>query len=242
MKDDSYISEEIQSLGFVPVCAVYSSLPPTSFTVSVVLSSSKISINEHISHNNQGLHFVSASGANLNGLRGFLKLCQVGTSWESIEISFHSIAVGMYHICMFCKLYHTDSNTIDHCCSVILLEKSFEPNICLSISVDPPVSDIVYGDSFTMYCIIFSLSDLIGRIVEAFHIGTAGNKTQLHLVELSDGRDHAHDHYYYSINISNVVESHTGEYLCRLTVPSYNITKETSLVVNTFKTREGKKR
>ena len=112
---------------------------------------------------------------------------------------------------------------------VFSLEKPFLPHVCLSVSTDPSIGAIKLGDTFTVYCVVSSLSDLEGRVVEMFHININGMKTRLPVSFLDSLGD---NYYHYFTTVTNVSENSIGEYVCKFKLETYRLERTSSISMN----------
>ena len=110
-------------------------------------------------------------------------------------------------------------------------DKPFVPSVCLSASVDPYATEIAFGESFTVHCVLYSLSDLEGKIVEILHININGTQLSLNYSEFQ-----GHDVHEFMAVVNNVSESNIGEYICmfRLDTAEYQLRENDSITINSI--------
>ena len=112
-------------------------------------------------------------------------------------------------------------------------DKPFVPSVCLFASVDPYATEIIFGESFTVHCFLYSLSYLEGKIVEILHININGTKTQL---PLNYSESQGLDVHEFMAVVNNVSESNIGEYICmfRLDTAEYQLRENDSITINSI--------
>ncbi len=98
-------------------------------------------------------------------------------------------------------------------------------------SVDSYNDTIFYGNSFTVHCVVFSLSNLDGETVKLLHISVDGTETHL---PLNYSESEGHDVYNFHALVSNVSESNIGEYICMFTLDTtaYYLEENDSVTIN----------
>ncbi len=223
------IAEIASSHGVIPVCAVYSSIPVTSMKFGVIISGirSRIDLASHTTHEGFGLNFMTLSPTIVEQIFTYTKLCIVKTKWETIETDYNIVVNGSYKyiVNLFC-FYHL----------LFFLETPSIPNVCLWVTIDPLVKNITLGESFTVECVVYSLSSLEGSTVELFHIDTMGNERFIPINSTEDDQNHDIYRYYATVNEASVKDF--GEYTCRFRFDEYNLERNDSLRIYGYESKE----
>ncbi len=215
-------SEIYASDGTVPTCTVYSSIPVTSLKFYLISGDAVIPVGEDSSLNT-GLYLVTVGGSLISSFKAYVDQCVAITVWETIEINYDLRVSGKNTQCMYS--IHLP------CILFVSSEKPFVPSVCLYASVDPYNDTIFLGDSFTVNCVVFSLSNLDGETVKLLHISVNGTETHL---PLNYSESEGHGVYNFHALVSNVSESNIGEYICMFTLDAvaYHLEENDSVTIN----------